>query len=72
MNSKKLKSQFRDSAPELVRRHCKQIESLIHDQEVTIQFQCRPQGLEFTIAGLEDGVAAALQLINKDFQVYTF
>lgn len=64
-----LKLQFRGSAPELVRSYCEKIESQAQDQEVTIQFQWQPQGLEFTIAGLDDGVAAALELIQKEFKV---
>jgi hypothetical protein len=64
-----LKSKFRGSGPELVRGYCEEIESQTQNQEVSIQFQWQPHGLEFTIAGLEEGVATALILILKKFQV---
>ena len=65
-----LKSKFRGSGPELVRDYCEEIESQTQNQEVSIQFQWQPHGLEFTIAGLEEGVATALTLVQKQFKVY--
>ena len=50
--------------------YCEEIESQTQNQEVSIQFQWQPHGLEFTIAGLEEGVATALQLVEKEFEVY--
>ena len=49
--------------------YCEEIESQTQNQEVSIQFQWQPYGLEFTIAGLEEGVATALQLVQKEFKV---
>ena len=64
-----LKSEFRTLKSRRVKGFCEEIESQTKEEEVSIHFTRRPHGLEFTIAGLEEGVAKALFLILQEFQV---
>ena len=52
--------------PVMVRQCRDDIEAQTRDHQVTIEYQWLPHGLEFHIAGLEDGVATALLLIQKE------
>ena len=48
---------------------CEEMESQTQSHDVSIQFQWLPEGLQFTITGLEEGVATVITLIEKEFKV---
>ena len=58
---------YRDSGPQLVQKHCSEIESKSH--HVSIEVQWKPEEVEFHIAGLEEGVTRAIHLIQERYEV---
>ena len=68
INYLELKAEFRTLKSGRVRSSCEAIESQTQDQ-VSVQFQWLPDSLEFTVSGLEESVATALQLIQEEFEV---
>ena len=52
-----------------MKTRCEELESELHGLETSIGVEWRPEGVEFNIAGLEEGVATALHLVKQEFQV---
>ena len=62
-----LKPMYRESGSQLVQEHCYEIETRAMTQNnmlLSIQLQWKSDEIEFNIAGIDVGVATALQLIK--------
>ena len=50
-----------------MQKYCKEIESKTKSARVNIYTQWNPEVVEFHIAGLEEGIRRAVELIKKEF-----
>ena len=64
-----LKPLYKQYGPQLVKTTCMKVESDMLGQEISIGMEWMSHEVEFHIAGLEEGVVAALQIIKQEFQV---
>ena len=53
-----------------MKKKCEEIESRTRDQRVTLQFLWKRAKVYFYIAGLEEGVFRALQLLQQEVRLY--